>query len=102
MGNWAANRLLGFADGGGPVTVVEDDEETASLPDAGTVDGDVAALLRGPGTANGEVAAWPRGPGTPDETIAKVVAPLKDEMVESVRPVPSGTSLPAVGSTNSL
>jgi hypothetical protein len=84
------------------VTVAENDEEIACLPEAGLVDVDVAAWPRGPGTADGEVAAWPRGPGTADGSMAEAVAPLEDEMVERVRPVPSWTSLSAVGSKDSL
>ncbi len=67
------------------MTVAEDDE-TACLPEAGTIDGDVAAWPKGTGTADGEEAAWSRGPGTADETMSEAVAPLEDEMMERVRP----------------
>jgi hypothetical protein len=75
------------------VTEVED-EETDCISEASTVDN--------------SVAAWPRKTGTADHTLAnsrlmaEAVAPLVDEMVEKVRPVPAWNSLPAFGYTDSL
>jgi hypothetical protein len=48
------------------------------------------------------LATWLREPGSDEDMMAEANGPLERKIVETIRPVPLRTSLPAAGSTDSL